>query len=182
MKKINILILVVALLTTSLVWAEDKVDSNQKITMKKNADGSYEGSAKTEHVDGAGTNVIESTNKKRTILSNGAIEDDVKTEKIADPKGLMNKTTESKETATLVSPEGRITQQIRAESVDSSGTKRDQSVNTLETRKKDGTIETNIKNKLVTDPKGLMNKTVEESDTLVVQHPNGKISFEDQTK
>ena len=150
--------------------------------MKQNADGSFEGGANTEYIDSKGTKVKEVTTEKRKVLSDGVIEDNIKTETSADPKGLMNKTIERRETSTKIEPSGKATQQIRAESIDETGTKRTQAVNTAQSPKEDGTIETNIKEKVITNPKGILNETTTESNTVVVQHPDGKTSVENKTE
>lgn len=181
MRKINISILLIALCSANLVIADNKQDSNKQVQMQHNEDGTFEGKAHTEHIDSKGTKVIEETKEKRVITGDG-VEDTVNVEKVADPKGLMNKTVETQETTTKLDKNGLANQQIEAESMDKAGTKHKTSVTASQSRTKDGTIETEIKEKVSSDPKGLMNKKTTETNTIVREHPNGKTSVENKTE
>ncbi len=101
------------------------------------------------------------------------IERTAKTERTSDPKGLGNKSWSEDSVKAKMKMDGESSETAKHRSVDAAGTahKVDESVE--RDVDADGSVETTSEKKIVTDPKGLMNKSKSKVERTVEEHADG---------
>lgn len=101
------------------------------------------------------------------------VERTVKTERSNDPDGLGNKTWSKDTVKAKMKIDGEGSESATHKSVDAAGTAHtvDESIN--RDVKADGSVETTTEKKIVTDPKGLMNKTKTNIERTVDENADG---------
>ena len=185
MKKLASALLVLTLcLTTTAVAADKNVHTETKID--STSDG-YKGTTTYEAVDSTGAKVTSKLEETDSTTSAGKQKSHAKAETSRDPKGLGNKSWAKGETSATVDSDGNLKRETTAKAVDAAGTEYKSNELTKSKLNADGSGETKYTKKIVTDPKGLMNKQTQEieettrhaadgSDTKIVKKEiDGKV-------
>ncbi len=152
MKALNRIILIALLSSAAVCVAEDS-------------------HLKASSTDSSGTTVTtEKTAKDSTgLLGNRKLETEERT--VVDPKGLMNKTTTSRQIQEKTSPDSRA--QLKR-SVDTAGTLREESTEkSVSKHWTDSGDTTTTTSRTTVDPKGLGNKQTAETKETVDRSPDG---------
>lgn len=165
------MILILGLAGGASAETTEKVHTETNIERK--ADGTFKGTSTTEETDAAGTTTKAETKEKDSVSSDGTKTTIVKTATSEDPKGLMNKTWSKEKVEVKADAEGNVEKDSYSKSVDQAGTKHTVTAQTEKRIKPDGTVETVSTDKIVTDPKGLGNKTVAETEVVKEKAPDG---------
>lgn len=135
----------------------------------------------SESTDSLGTKVTTNAKSKDSVGLTGTrlIETEAKT--VRDPKGLMNKTTESYEHQAKIGSDGDVAETTK--SVDTAGTARESNVekNVSKNWFDSGTT-TTVTRKEVTDPKGMLNKTETEIENKTTRNADGTIAEKSVTR
>ena len=155
------------------VKAEDDQKFHAETDTEKSAAGDVKTHLKTEATDAAGTVTKHDVEEKTEATAHG------KRAKLShtvsrDPKGLMNKKTETSEATATYDSSGALKKKSSYEGVDAAGTSQRMTSETETARKAGGGRRTVMKDKQVQDPKGLMNKHSTEKRTIVDRNADGK--------
>lgn len=172
MKKLASSLVAITLCMTTSTWAADK-NVHSETTIDSNADGTYSGTSKYEGTDSTGAKVHSTIKEENSNTLTGKQKSHAKVETSRDPKGLGNKTWAKGETTATVDAKGNLKRETTASSVDAAGTGRESKETAKTTVKSDGSAETKVSKKIVTDPKGLMNKHTEELQETTQHAANG---------
>jgi hypothetical protein len=149
-------------LATSAYAASESAQS--KATMERKDNGGYESTVKSEETTSAGT--------AKTSESKGNVEKTVSTEATADPKGLMNKKTDTSETNIEDKANGGYKQTTIRRHTDAEGTNTTYKTVTDVSVDNNGNVTSTATTEKTVDPKGLMNEKTTTSKTKTV---NGKV-------
>jgi hypothetical protein len=162
--------------------ADTKETVKTETTVKRQDNGSYKTETVAESKDAAGTNRVSEFDKNVKVGSGGerTITTISKTE--TDPKGLGNKSYSESKTKSEADARGNYTGKIDTDSVDAAGTKHRLTVEEKTKMNDDGSAKTTVNSKRVTDPKGMMNKSVAETEEVVKKDATGTIESTDVTK
>jgi len=135
----------------------------------------------SQSVDAKGTKNRSKLTQTSEVNSDGKREDTTEVETSKDPKGLGNKSwTETKANSTEEG-NGSYKSDTETSSVDSKGTARTMNTEKSVTRNADGTSTTRLKEKLIRDPKGLNNRSVDELNERVKKDAQGRV-LEEKTQ
>jgi len=88
---IALLASVVTLTLGGVAMAAEKTSYESKTNVERDSKGNYNEETKTEKTNTAGTTTTTKEKVEVDVHANGDVDNTVKTEKITDPKGLMNK-------------------------------------------------------------------------------------------
>ena len=138
--------------------------------MERDHDGTFRSNSKVikEDKDGTITKEIESSSAGKTLLGNEV----AKTSKqvTINPPGLFNEESATSESETTSSPQGDfVNSRVKINSVDESGTARSTTKNVKIETNADGSKQTTTQVKKVTDPKGILNKQIENTQKTTVE-------------
>ena len=92
--------------TAPVMAADEKIET--KVSIEKDDDGEYKETSKSTHTDTAGTKTTSKRKVEVDVEDDGSVEKVVKTEKVTDPKGLMNKETQKTETTEKTNADGTV--------------------------------------------------------------------------
>jgi hypothetical protein len=173
MKKIHLGIVVgLALATTA--YAETKESFETKTKGERSANGSYKTDSESETTDAAGTTRKVDINEKATVHKDGSKKVSMESKATTDPKGLMNKSTAERNVYGKTDAKGNYTGERSTDSVDANGREFSKDKDIKRKVKADGTVETSSKEKIVDDPRGLLNRSTGEVDTKTTKYPDGR--------
>ncbi len=164
----------VAILTATAVMAlvapayaaTESAQNKSKVEYKDN--GGYESTRTSEHTTPGGTKHTSESKVDVDVDSDGKIDKTVKTESVTDPKGLMNKETDTAKTEIKEKERGGYVQTTVSKSTDADGTNVTIKATTDVDVDADGNVTTTAKSEKTVDPKGLMNKKTTSSMTKSV--------------
>lgn len=167
-----------SLLVATAAIAEDSPKYHSETDVSVKPDGQYEATSTTERTAPNGTKMkTESTESLDKTLT-GKAKLTSKVETTQDPKGLGNKQTADAKVTVKADDKGNSEKTVSSHSVDAAGTTHKKTVDTEVDAKSDGSKEITTTSKVVTDPKGLGNKTVQKSETVTMKHPDGSVTTE----
>lgn len=144
-------------------FAADK-QIHTETDVKSDADGNYKGTSTYEATDAAGTTQKSTIKETEARTMGGGTKTTAKVESSTDPKGLGNKSWSEKETTVKAKNDGGFMKDETARSVDAQGTTHKLDQTTEAKVNSDGSVDTKVTRKVVTDPKGLMNKSVSKTE------------------
>ena len=157
-------------LATSAYAASESAQS--KATMERKDNGGYESTVKSQETTSAGTAKTSESKVDVDVDSKGNVEKTVSTEATADPKGLMNKKTDTSETQIEDKANGGYKQTTTRRHTDAEGTNTTYKTVTDVSVDSSGNVTSTATTEKTVDPKGLMNEKTTTSKTKTV---NGKV-------
>jgi hypothetical protein len=166
MKKILAVLMSTAAVAGATYAIAGSNEPQTKAEIKYKDNGGYEINRSSEKVGPGGTKTTVDRKTDVEIDSDGHISRSAETEKVQDPKGLLNKATSKEETEYEESEDG-FTQKSTSEQKSSDGTHVSEKTTNDVTLDDDGNVEAVIETEKKVDPKGLFNsKTVSEKTEL----------------
>ena len=169
------LAVILGLAFTCTANADSKVSYKTDVKEDVGADGTVKKSSSEETVDAAGTKVKSNLDEKSKVKSDGTRKTSSVLSSTTDPKGLGNKTTAKRTINSTEDGRGSFDRNTESTSVDAAGTAHKKTVERSVDQKSDGTAKSTHKEKVVNDPKGLMNKTTEETERTVTRDADGNV-------
>lgn len=116
------------------------------------------------------------THTESTVERNGNdVTHTIQKETSNDPDGLGNKTWSKEEVKAKLKENGDSKQEVTSKSVDSAGTAHRVDETVARTVRTDGTVQTDVEKDIVTDPKGLGNKTKTKIERTTKEHTDGTV-------
>ena len=155
--------------------AEDKVTYKTDVKAELKSDGTVKTGSSEVATDSAGTKVTSKLNETSKVNKDGTKTTTSDLVSSKDPKGLGNKTVAERQIKTTDDARGSFDRKVDSASVDSDGTAHSKSVERRVQQNSDGTAKSTFKDKVVNDPKGMMNRSVEESERTVRRDANGNV-------
>lgn len=162
----------VSLMASGAAFAETE-KFHSETDVQREADGSYRSAVTSDLTETDGTRRKIETTEKASKGKGGDSQIAFRSKESTDPRGLMNKKTSSVEVKEEKAADGTATRKGYARSVDDAGTTHIKKTETSREVRNDGTARDVIKEKKVTDPKGLMNKKTVESERVVDHNDDG---------
>lgn len=159
------------LLYSTVCLAEDL---NKQVKFQANKDGGYESSAVTETKTDSGTSEVVKTREKVEVGKDGEVIGTIKTDTKTNPKGLLNETWKQEEATNKINPDGSAELNARTKGIDEAGTAVDSKLKTVSKIKEDGSTRTTSNLTTTVDPKGMMNKSVLETNKITDSAASGK--------
>lgn len=144
-----------------------------KSTMDRKDNGGYESTVKSKEVTAGGVAKTAETKVDVDVDSKGNVDRKVTSETTADPKGLMNKKTDTSETKIDEKENGGYKQTTIRRHKDADGTNTTYKTVTDVTVDSDGNVTSTATTEKTVDPKGLMNEKTTKTKTKTV---NGKVT------
>ena len=155
--------------------ADTKVSYKTDVKEDVSADGTTKKSSAEETINAAGTKVKSNSDEKSRMKADGTRKSSSEVSSTTDPKGLGNKTSAKRESTSVEDGRGSFDRNTTATSVDAAGTAHKKVVERSVDQNADGTAKSTFKEKVVNDPKGLMNRSVEETEREVKRDANGNV-------
>lgn len=157
-------------LATSAFAADESAETKSTLDYKKN--GGYESKVTSKEVNQSGTSKNTESKVNVDVDSKGNVDKTVSDETTTDPKGLMNKKTDTSETQIEDKANGGYRQTTTRHHTDAEGTNTTYKTVTDVTVDDDGNVTSTATTEKTVDPKGLMNEKTTTSKTKTV---NGKV-------
>jgi hypothetical protein len=173
MKKFYLGVPLVMFISAGAVLAETKDTVNKEINFQAKDNGGYKSSAVTETLTNKGTKEIVKTDEDVNIAKDGQVTGTLKTDTRTNPKGLLNETWKQEEARNEIHPDGTAKLDAHSKSVDKEGTSVDSKLKTVSKVNADGTTRTTSNLTTTVDPKGMLNKSVLETNKVVDSKTDG---------
>jgi len=157
-------------LASSAYAADENAEVKSSVDYKKN--GGYEATRSSEEKTAGGTTTTSKTTVDVDVDGSGKIDKEVKAETATDPKGLLNKKTDTSKTEIEEKARGGYKQVTTTKHKDADGTNVTYKTTTDVDVDNNGNVTTTAKTEKTVDPKGLMNA---DKTTTTTKSVNGEV-------
>jgi hypothetical protein len=181
MKRIYFAILLSTILSAGAAYADDR-SYNSNVRSEMSSDGTSKRDVSEEKVNSDGTLIKSRLEDENEVDDDGTHKTTSTVTTTTDPKGLGNKTWSQRKVKTTEGADGSYDRKADSVSVDASGTTHSKSIERDVKVNSDGSGKTTYKEKVVRDPKGFMNRSVEESEKTIKKDAHGNVISNEESK